>query len=137
MDLEGITTILERLETTLNDVKTDVKGVKDDVKGIREEMSKFKDEIRLSVADQDEKISKMDVRLKKVEAATVTDAELREDKAIRKELHDKMFNMILEGIPDNNVWEKRQTSEQHVRSVLENILNITDCSDILILDAHR
>ena len=123
--LEKLNTIMDKLnliEQKVTNVDTRLVTMEQKVDGLTERVNKLEDEAKT---------------IDSLEAKYKHGIRNNEISRIRNEENSRKYNVIIDNVTQDDMFETREDSVKKVRDVLTNVLQINDAGQIGIADAHR
>lgn len=115
------------LDTKLNALKED----------ISKDMEVHKNEINASILAQNQAIKTVEDSVSKVQKEVQDNETASRARSLMLEFERKRFNILIGGIEDPQIFEKRSQCEALARDFLTNILGVERATNIRINDCHR
>ena len=123
--LKSMKPLLNKLQK-LDSIEDNLKSIKDDVVTLQSNVQTIDGRV-VTLEEKDRILTeKYDTALREVQVS-----------AIRNEYNSKQFNVIISNLPDNDKYEKPETSRKEAVKVFSSVLNIDDAENINIINAHR
>ena len=128
--LEGQTAMKEELGKKIDDVAKTVTEVQNEVKVLKRDTTN-----KFTAVDAD--INSLCARVIELENKDKVRERENELSALRNDMYNKRFNILILGKKDTGTWETRSQTLKTVRDILKDGLKLPNADTIPILDAHR
>ena len=133
----SVETLLAKLLDGQTDIKVGQELIKSDIGQIRDNLETFKKETNTTLGQHDGRIKQLEEEVADLKQKEADRVEENRKVAIRRDLHDKMNNILMYGVCDTHAWESKDISKKYVKQFLNEALKVDDVDSIEFDDVPR